>query len=241
MRWLILLGDSRCRVLKALLLEATIAVPAIGKNVAAGFDLVGEELLQRLCGGIENHFQSGKSWHRLARAAMLHRNGHHGFGPHAACATPAPPLAMLLTTHIALINLHQAAEPVVLIAVAHRLANLVQHQPRGGVTDADFLGQLHRRDALLVVAHAIDRPKPTAERGPRLVKDGPGCHRALIGAKRTLVHLACCHVPATRTTTTRALKPFGPPLPAQLLATLLLVSKRCTELLHRHHPVALRR
>src|SRR5664279_2606919 len=124
---------------------------------------------------------------------------------------------------------------------AHRLANLVQHQPRGGVTDADFLGQLHRRDALLVVAHAIDRPKPTAERGPRLVKDGPGCHRALVGAKRTLVHLACCHVPATRTTTTRALKPFGPPLPAQLLATLLLVSKRCTELLHRHHPVALRR
>ncbi len=99
MRRLILLGDSRCRVLKALLLQATIAVPAIGKNVAAGFDLVGEELLQRLCGGIGNHFQSRKSWHRLlarlARAAMLHRNGHHGFGPHAACATPAPPLAML--------------------------------------------------------------------------------------------------------------------------------------------------
>src|ERR1017187_9172967 len=112
MGWLLLLGDSGCRVLKALLLKAPIAVPAIGKNVAAGFDLVGEELLPRLCGGIGDHFQSGKSSHRLlsrlSTDAMLPRNGHHGFGPHAACATPAPPLAMLLTTHIALIDLHQA-------------------------------------------------------------------------------------------------------------------------------------
>src|ERR1019366_5338766 len=121
MGWLLLLGDSGCRVLKALLLKAPIAVPAIGKNVAAGFDLVGEELLQRLCGGIGNHLQSGKSRHRflarLARAAMLHRNGHHGFRSHAACAPPSPPLAMLLAAHLPLIDLHQPAEPVVLIAV----------------------------------------------------------------------------------------------------------------------------
>jgi len=167
MRWLILLGDSRCRVLKALLLQATIAVPAIGKNVAAGFDLVGEELLQRLCAASEI----------TSRAA----NPGTGFlpglpGPRCSTAT-APRIwsarrvchARAAPRHAphhphSLIDLHQAAEPVVLIAVAHRLANLVQHQPGGGVTDADFLGQLHRRDALLVVAHAIDRPKPTAER-----------------------------------------------------------------------------
>ena len=147
MRWLILLGDSRCRVLKALLLQATIAVPAIGKNVAAGLDLAGEEPLQRLCGCVGNHFQGRETRHRLlarlASAAMLHRNGHHGFGPHATCAASAPPLAMLLATYIALVDLDQSAEPVVLIAVAHRLANLVQHQPGGGITDANLLGQLH--------------------------------------------------------------------------------------------------
>ena len=37
-----------------------------------------------------------------------------------------PPWAMLLTAHIALVDLHQAAEPVALIAVTHRLADLVQ-------------------------------------------------------------------------------------------------------------------
>src|ERR1035441_10287704 len=136
MLWLFLLGDSRCRVFKALLLQAPIAVPAIGKDVAAGLDLVGEEFLQRLSGGIGNHLQSAKSRHRFfarfASTAMLHRNGHHGFGPHAACAAPTPPLAMLLTPHIALIYLHQPAEPVVLIAVAHRLANLRSEERRVG-------------------------------------------------------------------------------------------------------------
>jgi hypothetical protein len=47
---------------------------------------------------------------------------------------------MLLTTYIAFIDLDQSAEPVVLIAVAHRLADLMQHQPGGGITDANFLG-----------------------------------------------------------------------------------------------------
>jgi hypothetical protein len=49
-RRLILLGQGGCSVLEALLLQAAITVPAIGKNMAAGLDLIGEELLQRFRG-----------------------------------------------------------------------------------------------------------------------------------------------------------------------------------------------
>src|ERR1700738_515850 len=112
-RRFLLLGDSRCRVFKALLLEAAITVPAIGKNMAAGVDPVREELLQRFGGSIGNHLHSSKSWNRLlarfATSAPLHRNGHHGFGPNIALAPPPPSLAVLFAAYIALIDLHQTA------------------------------------------------------------------------------------------------------------------------------------
>src|SRR5882724_839135 len=202
-RRLVLSGDRRGGVFKAFLLQAAITPPAIGENMAPCSDLLGEELLHRGGGGIRNHFQSGKSRNgllpRLARPTTLHRHGHHGFAPRPRLAAPAPPGAMLLTAHIALVDLHQAAEPVALIAVTHRLANLVQHQPGGRIADPNFLGQLHCRDALLVVAHAVDRPEPTRQRRPRLVKNRPRRHRTLIAACRAFMHLPNRHVSTART------------------------------------------
>src|ERR1700719_2846525 len=118
-RGLVLGGDSRGGVSKAFLLQAAITTPAVGENMAPCSDFTGEELLHGCSGSIENHFQSGKSRNRLlarpARPAPLHRNGHHGFAPRTGFATPAPPRAMLLTAHVALVDLHQTAEPVALI------------------------------------------------------------------------------------------------------------------------------
>src|SRR5208282_3757665 len=114
----------------------------------------------------------------------------------------------------------------------------MQHQPGSWITDADLFGQLHRRDALLVVAHAVNRPEPTAQRSPRLVKDGPRRHRALVSTQPTLMHLARCHVPATRPSTARTRESPRPALPVQLFAALLFVAKPCPELTHRHHSTA---
>src|ERR1035437_6921388 len=111
----------------------------------------------------------------------------------------------------------------------------MQNQPGRRVTDSDLLGQLHSRDTLLVVAHAVDRPKPTAQRSPRLVKDSPSGNRALVSALGTFMHLACSHVAAARPAATRAFETLWPALPTQLLPALLLVAKPRPELPHRHH------
>ncbi len=238
-RRLVLGGDSRGGVFKAFLLQAAITAPAVGENMAPCCDFGGEEFLHRCGGGIRNHFQSGKSRNgllsRLAGPTTLHRHGHHGFAPHAGLAAPAPPFPMLLTAHIALVDLHQAAEPIALIAVTHRLANLVQHQPGGRIADPNFLGQLHRRDPLLVVTHAVDRPEPTRQRRPGFVKNRPRRHRTLIAACAALMHLPNRHVSSARTAAAWTTKAIRPPLPAQLLPTLLLLTERCPKLLHRQH------
>ena len=142
---------------------------------------------------------------------------------------------MLLTAHIALVDLHQTAELVALIAVTHRLANLVQHQPGGRITDADLRGQLQRRDALLVVAHAVDRPEPAAQRRTRLVKNRPCRHRTLVRTESALMHLTIRHITATGAITTRTAKTIRPALPAQLLPATRLLAKQGSELLHRQH------
>jgi hypothetical protein len=55
------------------------------------------------------------------------------------------------------------------------------------------------------------------------------------------MHLPLGHVPAARAAAARAGETLWPALTAQLLAALPLVSKRCPELLHRHHLATLRR
>src|ERR1700693_2216782 len=103
---------------------------------------------------------------------------------------------MLLAADIALVDLDQAAQRIGLVAVLHRLADLMLHQPCGRVADADLLAQLHRRDALLVVAHAIDGPEPAGERSAGLVKDRARGDRALEAANGALMHPARDHVTA---------------------------------------------
>ncbi len=88
----------------------------MGTPVAAGVDLIREQVLQCFPGCVGNYFQSGKSRNRFlarpARAAPLHRNAHYGFAPHPAPAAPAQAFAMFLAANIPLIDLHQAAQPV---------------------------------------------------------------------------------------------------------------------------------
>ncbi len=49
-----------------------------------------------------------------------------------------------------------------------------------------------------------------------------------------------CHVPRARPIAAQAFETLRPELSTQVLAALLLVSERCPELLHCHHPATLR-
>jgi hypothetical protein len=53
------------------------------------------------------------------------------------------------------------------------------------------------------------------------------------------MHLPNRHVSTARTAAARTSKATRPALPAQLPSTLLLITKRCSELLYRQHLLAL--
>jgi hypothetical protein len=122
--------------------------------------------------------------------------------------------------------------PLLLIAVRHGLANLLSHQPGGRITDSDLLAQLHRRDSLLVLTHAIERPEPTPQWHPCLVKDGPGGHRTLISARTALVDPLGPQVASAVSSTAGADKTLRPALGGQILPALLLTAKQRLEFLN---------
>jgi hypothetical protein len=133
---------------------------------------------------------------------------------------------------VAFVHLDDAAQGVAAVAIGHGLADLVLHQPRRLIADADLFRELHRRDRLLVVAHAINGPEPARERRPGLVKDGSGVHRALVRTPRTLMH------PPRRNITPGSVdsEPLRPTLTAQLRRALRLLAKPQSKLPHRQHP-----
>src|SRR5271165_6063209 len=71
------------------------------------------------------------------------------------------------------------------------------HQPSRGIRDADLLAQLRRGNPFLVLAHAVDRPKPAAEGSAGLVKNGASGDRTLIPALRAFMDAPTGHVPST--------------------------------------------
>src|ERR1035441_8980625 len=239
---LFLFGQLDGGVGEAVLLHMPVSVPAVGEDMAAGFDLVLEEAVQAFGAGVRQYRQRCETGDRgparLASGAMFNGHSHDRL---ALGAAPLAGFAMLLATHVALVDLDQTAQLVALIAILHRLADLVLHQPRGAVADADLLGQLQRRDALLVVAHAINGPEPTRQRRARLVKDRARSHRTLVRTTSALMHLAIRHIAPAGAVTSRTANPVRPALPVQLLPATRLLAKQGPELLHRQHRESLLR
>src|SRR6266581_8276116 len=182
---------------EAALLDMPVSVPAVGEDMAARLDLVLEEPIQAFRAGVWQYRQRSETGNRcparLTCGAMFDGHGDHGL---ALGAAPLAGFAMLLATHVTLVDLDQTAQLVALVAILHRLADLVLDHPGGAVADADLLGQLHRRDALLVVAHPINGPEPARQRRARLVKDRARRHRTLVRTAGALLHLAIRHITA---------------------------------------------
>ena len=235
-RWLVLFGQLDGGMDEAVLLHMPVSVPAVGEDMAAGFDLVLEEAVHASGTSIREYRQRGKTGNRrparLACGAVFDGHGDDGLALGAASLAG---FAMLLATHVALVDFDQAAQLIALIAILHRLADLVLHHPGGAVADPDLLRQLHRRDALFVVAHAINCPEPARQWRARLVKDRARRHRTLVRTMGALMHLAIRHIPAAGAVASRTAKPVRPALPVQLLPATRLLAKQGAELLHRQH------
>jgi hypothetical protein len=73
-----------------------------------------------------------------------------------------------------LVNLNRAAKFVQVFAA--RFAETVKDKPRGFLSDADFLGQLHRRDALASRHEQVHRIEPFVKRNMGPLKDSSCPH-----------------------------------------------------------------
>jgi hypothetical protein len=109
-----------------------------------------QKAVQALGGGVGKHRKRRET--KPGRASRLALGAvFDGDSNHRLVFAAAPALATFFdAAHVAFVDLDDAAHSVAAVAVRHRLANLVLHQPRGLVGDADLLGQLHRRDASLI-------------------------------------------------------------------------------------------
>src|SRR5207245_265860 len=122
---------------------------------------------------------------------------------------------------------------IALIAVGHGLANLMLQQPSRGIGDADLLAQLHSGNPFLVLAHTIDRPEPTGEGNPGLVKNGSRGHRTLVPTGGTFFHLPTRHIASTATPTAGTPETVRPALAGQVARTLVMVAEARAKFLYR--------
>src|SRR5664279_6592314 len=104
--WLVLFGQLDGGVGEAVLLHMPVSVPAVGEDMAAGLDLVLEEAVQTFGTGVWEYRQRCEAGDRgparLACGAMFDRHGYDGL---ALGAAPLAGFAMLLATHVALVDL----------------------------------------------------------------------------------------------------------------------------------------
>src|SRR5208283_373214 len=186
-----------------------------------------------------HHRQGGESGDRfstlLPRPTPLHGNRHHRF------AHASPRLLFLAPFHapyIASVDLQQPPQLILLLAIGHGLADLVLHQPSGGVGYANFLAQLQCRDPFLALAHPVKGPEPTQQGYPSLMENRPRRHRALVGARGALIHTSRDNITPTTPTAARTGETLQPALRGKIPGARPLLGKLAAKFPHRHHALS---
>ncbi len=70
----------------------------------------------------------------------------------------------VLPAPIGVVHLHDAGQRDALVALTHRLHQLVLQLPGGVLADAELACQLEQGDAVLGLRHQMDRKEPGGER-----------------------------------------------------------------------------
>src|SRR5271157_2658750 len=154
-------------------------------------------------------------------ASILHRYNNRGFSFRASSS-----LARLAATKKGVVHLYKPSKLVVRIPVGHGLAYLVPHGPNGLV--ALYLQhplQREHRYPALRPGHQEDHPKPSLQRSPRPVEDGPCGQRHLISTRFALIQMTWAMEIIPVVTTSRAFVTLRPAHLKQMLLTRLFSAK----------------
>lgn len=95
-------------------------------------------------------------------------------------------LIVFLAANVRLIRFNDSQQhaPAVRI-IAARLANPLHHEPRGLLRDAEFLGNLHRRNALACGGNQVHRIQPFIQGDVRALENCPRAHGEVLLARET--------------------------------------------------------
>lgn len=86
-------------------------------------------------------------------------------------------LILFLASNVRFVYFHDAAQDSEIVAA--RFPQSLEHKPRRLLRDADFLGQLQRRDTLARGHQQVHRVQPLMQRHMRPLEDRPRAHREI--------------------------------------------------------------
>src|SRR5487761_818575 len=156
--------------------EPSVAAVFVGVQRRTHLHSVMDDGAKRVCSGIRH-----RHCDNLAVLFAHPQNGGFGFN-----AFPLDGMAVaVFATDIHLIHFHNTAQHVQLVAAS--LTEPLQHKPRALLGNADFLGELHGRDALARRDEQVHRVNPLVQRNVRPLEDRAGTDSEILFALVTAV------------------------------------------------------
>src|SRR5574337_535447 len=169
----------------------------------------------------------------LRPAAVVAETNDHGLADRAASEFQLLVLMLVRfqATDERLVNLDGASQ--LGHVAAARFAQPVQHEPRGFLCDANFLGQLHRRDALARGHEQVHRVDPLVQWDVRSLEDSTSASGEVLGAGVAAVETTTLARGDAVASADRALHPIRPETTFQVDASAFVVGEECEELERR--------
>jgi len=151
------------------------ALQGIGDQMGGGMQGLARPLLDRgaleIGQRVEAHIQG------VAFVTALYRGDERCLVLGAAAG-----FALMDTAEVGVVGDHHAAELAVVIALAHRLQNLVFQAPSGAVAHAQVALERQGGVVVLVLREQVQGLKPLGQRQLRGVEEGAGAQRTLLAA-----------------------------------------------------------
>jgi len=120
-----------------------------------------------------------------ARTAL--RVGFHGDHEGSLVLRAAPALAAVaLAAEVGIVDLHEAVQAALGLALGHRLHQLVLDPPRAAVADAEMPLELKRRHVVPGLGQDVERKKPRRQRELGVVEHGIRQQAGLLSAAAAL-------------------------------------------------------
>ena len=152
-------------------IQSVVGAPCIAENVGAALDIFADESLKGRGAGIGDVPQANLFGFAIQQS---HDDGLAATGP-----ASARDLGFLVLVHEAsraaderFVNL-EVANRFLERAVLHRLADAMQHEPRGLLSDPQIAGDLAGANSVLAIRDQPDRREPFIESDRRILEDGP--------------------------------------------------------------------